>query len=87
MSVGMSPDSLLPFIGLTVCLYTLYRTLLCLANILKTFCFALNLREYGAWAIVTGGTDGIGKSLAIQLAKQKVGDKLQNSLNTFVCFL
>lgn len=30
---------------------------------------AKNLRKYGSWALVTGPTDGIGKSFAFQLAK------------------
>ncbi|MQM16855.1 hypothetical protein Taro_049816 [Colocasia esculenta] len=29
-----------------------------------------NLRDYGAWAVVTGSTDGIGRALAFQLARQ-----------------
>jgi len=29
-----------------------------------------NLRKYGAWAVVTGATDGIGKAYAFELAKQ-----------------
>jgi len=33
---------------------------------------ANNLRRYGAWAIVTGSTDGIGKAIAAQLASQKI---------------
>lgn len=72
MVLGISPDTILSTVGLTVCLYALYRTLLCLAHILKTFCLTPDLKEYGAWAIVTGGTDGIGKALAVELAKQKI---------------
>lgn len=29
-----------------------------------------NLKEYGKWAIITGATDGIGKSLAFELASK-----------------
>lgn len=31
-----------------------------------------NLSKYGSWAIVTGPTDGIGRSFAIQLARRKI---------------
>jgi len=29
-----------------------------------------NLKRYGAWAVVTGATDGIGKAMAIELARK-----------------
>ncbi|PIN26392.1 putative short chain-type dehydrogenase [Handroanthus impetiginosus] len=29
-----------------------------------------NLKEYGSWALITGSTDGIGKSLAFELASK-----------------
>lgn len=29
-----------------------------------------NLKKYGKWAVITGATDGIGKALAFELAKQ-----------------
>lgn len=32
--------------------------------------FRLDLKKYGSWAVVTGATDGIGKSIAKQLAKR-----------------
>lgn len=31
-----------------------------------------NLSKYGSWAIVTGPTDGIGRSFALQLARRKI---------------
>jgi len=33
---------------------------------------AKNLRKYGEWAVVTGATDGIGKEIAIELAKKRL---------------
>ena len=30
----------------------------------------INLQEYGSWAVITGGSDGIGKAYALQLAKK-----------------
>jgi 17beta-estradiol 17-dehydrogenase / very-long-chain 3-oxoacyl-CoA reductase len=29
-----------------------------------------NLKSYGAWAVVTGATDGIGKAYCVELAKK-----------------
>jgi len=33
---------------------------------------AKRLRRYGTWAVVTGATDGIGRAIAFELAKQKL---------------
>ena len=30
----------------------------------------INLKKYGEWAVVTGGSDGIGKGYALELAKR-----------------
>ena len=30
----------------------------------------INVKDLGAWAVVTGSTDGIGKAYAIELAKR-----------------
>lgn len=59
-------------IGAVYCVYIALNIVWCLFGVLKTFCGSKNLREYGAWAIVTGSTDGIGKSIAKELAKQKI---------------
>ena len=72
VTMSVTPDSLLKGIGLAWCVFILYKMLFGTVKIVKTFCFGKNLREYGTWAIVTGGTDGIGKALAMELAKQKI---------------
>lgn len=38
----------------------------------STFTGRKNLKSYGSWAIITGSTDGIGKAIAKELAKQHI---------------
>merc|ERR1712048_315786 len=38
--------------------------------VLPKFGMKLNLKKFGSWAVITGATDGIGKAIAKQLAKQ-----------------
>lgn len=38
--------------------------------VLPRFGMKLDLKKYGKWAVVTGATDGIGKAIAVQLAKR-----------------
>jgi len=39
--------------------------------VLPIFGIKCNLKKYGSWAVVTGATDGIGKAVAIELAKSR----------------
>ena len=32
--------------------------------------YPINLKEYGSWAVITGGSDGIGKAYALELAEK-----------------
>lgn len=50
---------------------TIARALLAVLNFIFVYFIrpGKNLRKYGAWAVVTGATDGIGKAYAIELAK------------------
>ncbi|KAL5266562.1 hypothetical protein ACHWQZ_G003814 [Mnemiopsis leidyi] len=59
-------------VGAFCCGYFVMNILVAILDGLCTFVGSRNLRNYGSWAIVTGSTDGIGKSIAKELAKQKI---------------
>ena len=97
-------------VGIISSVYIIYNIILCILEGIRTFIGSKNLRDYGAWAIVTGefktgtqwlllgyytsedlhscipiialesqhkfilsgSTSGIGKSIAMELAKQKI---------------
>ncbi|XP_063685544.1 putative steroid dehydrogenase 4 [Bolinopsis microptera] len=59
-------------VGAVSCVYIVINLLSTILGGLSTFVGSKNLRDYGSWAIVTGSTDGIGKSIAKELAKQKI---------------
>lgn len=59
------------YFGLIVCSYTAIKYTWSLLKNLGTFYMGfgkINLKKYGSWAVVTGATDGIGKSYANSLA-------------------
>jgi 17beta-estradiol 17-dehydrogenase / very-long-chain 3-oxoacyl-CoA reductase len=61
------------YFGLAIFGYLALKYLRKLLNNVGTFIFGLgsvNFKKYGSWAVVTGCTDGIGKSYAEQLAKR-----------------
>jgi len=50
----------------------LLRTVIGIVNFIFIYFLrpAKNLKFYGSWAVVTGGTDGIGRAYCIELAKR-----------------
>lgn len=61
------------YVGLVVFSYALLKMCYRIFNNVGTFFLGLgkvNLKKYGSWAVVTGCTDGIGKSYAEALAKR-----------------
>jgi 17beta-estradiol 17-dehydrogenase / very-long-chain 3-oxoacyl-CoA reductase len=61
------------YFGLVVFVYYSFKLLRKIFNNIGTFAFGLgsvDFKKYGSWAVVTGCTDGIGKSYAEQLAKK-----------------
>lgn len=67
LSVFVQCSTLLGAVVLLRHLYTLWRTVLW-----PVFRPRKPVSSYGKWAIVTGGTDGIGKAWAMALARQKM---------------
>lgn len=59
-------------VGALCCVYIIINLISTILGGFSTFIGSKNLRDYGSWAIVTGSTDGIGKSIAKELAKQKI---------------
>ena len=45
------------------------------------------LRKYGRWAVVTGATDGIGKALCLEFAKQGLDVVLISRTQSKLCLL
>lgn len=86
--------SLFEYIGLLVSICVLLKLIYKLINNIGTFYYglgAIDFKSFGSWAVVTGGTDGIGLSYAKQLAskglnlvlisnQQSEFDKVANSL-------
>ncbi len=75
MSISLvnSKCSLFEYLGLVVFGYVALKLAYKILNNLGSFVLgtgSVNLKKYGSWAIVTGCTDGIGKSYAEQLAKR-----------------
>lgn len=68
------PTSSTNFLSLSVLgfyLFAIYAAYVVLNGIFTTFLRpGKKLTRYGSWACVTGATDGIGKAMAIELAKQ-----------------
>lgn len=67
--------SLFELVGILVSIYVLVRVVLVKAAInIGSFVFGWgqvsDLKSYGRWAVVTGGTDGIGKAYAHELASR-----------------
>ncbi|WBY55774.1 steroid dehydrogenase [Plasmodium yoelii yoelii] len=60
------------YIGLVVVLKNVLFGIYWLLNYLKAKLFLNDLKSYGNTIVITGCTDGIGKSLAYSLAKQNV---------------
>ena len=61
------------YFGMSVLGYWTVVALMRLVNNVGTFFLgigSLNLKSYGAWAVVTGCTDGIGKAYVEQFAKR-----------------
>lgn len=62
------------FLGLIVSIYVIIRLVVKLVNNLGTFWFNLgqvdDFKSFGRWALVTGGSDGIGRAYAHELASR-----------------
>lgn len=62
------------YLGLLTLTYAIVRTLYSVFMNVGVFWFEwfgqLNFREYGSWAVITGGTDGMGKCYVTELAKR-----------------
>ena len=70
-------------IGKIVCLYYGLKVVYWAVKMLTTFgphVKPVDFGNYGAWTIVTGGTDGIGREYARQLASLGKGSIKKNSL-------
>jgi 17beta-estradiol 17-dehydrogenase / very-long-chain 3-oxoacyl-CoA reductase len=83
---------LLQYIGSAFVIYTTLKYAFKIVNNVRTFVLnsgQVNFKKYGSWAVVTGCTDGIGKSYTELLAKQGLNivlisrsiDKLQELSN------
>lgn len=59
-------------IGLIYSLYYLYRLVKFLSKYILAQIKPIDLLSFGSWAIITGGSNGIGRGYAIALAKRKV---------------
>merc|ERR1719204_504114 len=59
-------------VGALCCVYILVNLIIAILGGFNTFIGCKNLRDYGSWAIVTGSTHGIGKSIAKELAKRSI---------------
>lgn len=72
----ISISSFLEILSLAVFIYSLVLFLIKLVNNIGTFCFGLGRvddfksRYGGDWALITGGTDGIGRAYACELASR-----------------
>lgn len=67
--------SFFEYVGIVVVGYAILRAAYRILNNVGTFLLgtgSVNFKSYGAWAVVTGCTDGIGKAYAEQLAKRGV---------------
>lgn len=62
------------YLGLVAIIYALTRTLYRVVENVGIFWFEwysqLNFRDYGSWAVVTGGTDGMGMCYVEEFARR-----------------
>jgi len=59
-------------VGVMTMLYTFLTLLTKFLHVFQLYTGSADVRKYGTWAIVTGSTDGIGKAIAKELARQKI---------------